>query len=146
MAVGVVDDSHPLGAGIKFILQIVAALIAIWHGVIIEAIASPFPFGDLLDGPQELHHGLAHCGFERAVALAVELPLDLVKAPAGGGGVDLHQVRHAGLLIRSVADGRVLLMDDPTVIMKQFKRAITDSDTERCVRYAPDEKPGVAGR
>lgn len=40
--------------------------------------------------------------------------------------------------------GRVLLMDDPTVIMKQFKRAITDSDTERCVRYAPDEKPGVA--
>ena len=40
--------------------------------------------------------------------------------------------------------GRVLLMDDPTVIMKQFKRAVTDSDTERCVRYAPDEKPGVA--
>ena len=27
VAVGVVDDSHPLGAGIKFILQIVAALI-----------------------------------------------------------------------------------------------------------------------
>ena len=46
VAVGVVDDSHPLGAGIKFILQIVAALIAIWHGVIIGAIASPFPFGD----------------------------------------------------------------------------------------------------
>ena len=23
-------------------------------------------------------------------------------------------------------------------------RSITDSDTERCVRYAPDEKPGVA--
>ncbi len=40
--------------------------------------------------------------------------------------------------------GRVLLMDDPAVIMKQFKRAITDSDTERCVRYAPEEKPGVA--
>lgn len=29
VAVGVVDDSHPLGAGIKFILQIVASLIAI---------------------------------------------------------------------------------------------------------------------
>lgn len=40
--------------------------------------------------------------------------------------------------------GRVLLMDDPDVIMKQFKRAITDSDTERCVRYDPEEKPGVA--
>ena len=40
--------------------------------------------------------------------------------------------------------GRVLLMDEPAVIMKQFKRALTDSDTERCVRYAPQEKPGVA--
>ncbi len=45
VAVGVVDDSHPLGAGIKFILQIVAALVAVWHGVIIQTIASPFPFG-----------------------------------------------------------------------------------------------------
>lgn len=40
--------------------------------------------------------------------------------------------------------GRVLLMDDPDVIMKQFKRAITDSDTEKCVRYDPENKPGVA--
>ncbi len=46
VAVGVVDDSHPLGAGIKFILQIVAALIAVWHGVLIEMIANPLPFGD----------------------------------------------------------------------------------------------------
>lgn len=45
VAVGVVDDSHPLGAGIKFILQIVAALIAVWHGVVIQIIANPFPFG-----------------------------------------------------------------------------------------------------
>lgn len=44
VAVGVVDDSHPLGAGVKFILQIVAALIAVWHGVIIQTIANPFPF------------------------------------------------------------------------------------------------------
>lgn len=44
VAVGIVDDSHPLGAGIKFILQIVAALIAVWHGVIIEMIANPLPF------------------------------------------------------------------------------------------------------
>ncbi len=44
VAVGVVDDSHPLGAGVKFILQIVAALIAVWHGVIIQTIANPIPF------------------------------------------------------------------------------------------------------
>ncbi|MBD5161878.1 MAG: undecaprenyl/decaprenyl-phosphate alpha-N-acetylglucosaminyl 1-phosphate transferase [Oscillibacter sp.] len=46
VAVGIVDDSHPLGAGIKFILQIVAALIAVWHGVLIEMIANPLPFGE----------------------------------------------------------------------------------------------------
>ena len=40
--------------------------------------------------------------------------------------------------------GRVLLMDDPTVIMRQFKRAITDSDTENCVRYDKENKPGVS--
>ena len=40
--------------------------------------------------------------------------------------------------------GRVLLMDDPAYIMKQFKRAITDSDTENCVRYDKENKPGVA--
>ena len=46
VAVGVVDDAHPLGAGVKFILQIVAALIAVWHGVIIQTIANPLFFGD----------------------------------------------------------------------------------------------------
>ena len=40
--------------------------------------------------------------------------------------------------------GRVLLMDTPETIMKQFKRAITDSDTENCVRYDKENKPGVA--
>ncbi len=40
--------------------------------------------------------------------------------------------------------GRVTLMDDPAFIMKQFKRAVTDSDTENCVRYDADSKPGVA--
>ncbi len=40
--------------------------------------------------------------------------------------------------------GRVLLMDSPDVIMRQFKRAITDSDTENCVRYDKENKPGVA--
>ncbi len=40
--------------------------------------------------------------------------------------------------------GRVLVMDPPEVIMKQFKRAITDSDTDNCVRYDKENKPGVA--
>ena len=40
--------------------------------------------------------------------------------------------------------GCVFLMDKPEDILRKFKRAVTDCDTERCVRYAPDEKPGVA--
>ena len=38
--------------------------------------------------------------------------------------------------------GRVLLMDPPDQIMRQFKRAITDSET--CVRYDKENKPGVS--
>ena len=40
--------------------------------------------------------------------------------------------------------GRVLVMDAPETIMRQFKRAITDSDTENCVRYDKENKPGVS--
>ena len=38
----------------------------------------------------------------------------------------------------------VLVMDKPEAIMRKFKRAITDSDTEHCVRYDPEHKPGVS--
>ena len=40
--------------------------------------------------------------------------------------------------------GVIYLMDKPEDIMRKFKRAVTDSDTENCVRYAPETKPGVA--
>ena len=43
-----------------------------------------------------------------------------------------------------IGNGVVYLMDKPEEIARKFKRAVTDSDTERCVRYAPSEKPGVA--
>ena len=45
---------------------------------------------------------------------------------------------------KSDPQGCVFLMDPPDEIARKFKRAVTDSDTENCVRYAPDEKPGVA--
>ena len=35
-------------------------------------------------------------------------------------------------------------MDDPAVIARKFKRAVTDSDRENCVRFDPENKPGVA--
>ena len=45
---------------------------------------------------------------------------------------------------KSNLEGCVILMDKPEEIMRKFKRAVTDSDTERCVRFAPQEKPGVS--
>ena len=45
---------------------------------------------------------------------------------------------------KSDPQGCVFLLDKPEDIARKFKRAVTDSDTEYCVRYAPKEKPGVA--
>lgn len=45
---------------------------------------------------------------------------------------------------KSIPDGCVYLLDKPEDIARKFKRAVTDSDTERCVRYDPENKPGVA--
>ena len=49
-----------------------------------------------------------------------------------------------GKMSKSVPDGCVFLMEKPEDIQRKFKRAVTDSDTERCVRYDPAAKPGVA--
>ena len=43
-----------------------------------------------------------------------------------------------------IGNGRICLMDAPEDIMRKFKRAVTDSDVERCVRYDSENKPGVA--
>ena len=40
------------------------------------------------------------------------------------------------------AQGTVLVLDEPDVIRKKFKTAVTDSGRE--IRYAPDDKPGVS--
>ena len=45
---------------------------------------------------------------------------------------------------KSEPDGCVFLMDSPDDIRRKFKRAVTDSDTERCVRFDPATKPGVS--
>ena len=42
-------------------------------------------------------------------------------------------------------NGCVHLLEKPEDIMRKFKRAVTDSDTgENCVRFDPENKPGVA--
>lgn len=41
-------------------------------------------------------------------------------------------------------NGTVYLLDRPEDIMRKFKKAVTDSDTKRCVRYDLANKPGVS--
>ncbi|MBQ9606898.1 MAG: tryptophan--tRNA ligase, partial [Lachnospiraceae bacterium] len=45
---------------------------------------------------------------------------------------------------KSDPNGCVFIMDDDDTIMRKFKRAVTDSDTENPVRYDRENKPGVA--
>ena len=44
--VGVIDDITPLPAWLKFIFQIIAALIAVFHGVVISVLSNPNIFSD----------------------------------------------------------------------------------------------------
>ena len=45
---------------------------------------------------------------------------------------------------KSEPTGCVTIMEKPEDIMRKFKRAVTDSDTENCVRFDPQTKPGVS--
>ena len=40
-------------------------------------------------------------------------------------------------------NGCVYVLEKPEDILRKFKKAVTDSDTERCVRYDPEQKRGV---
>ena len=40
--------------------------------------------------------------------------------------------------------GCIYILQKPEEIMRAFKKAVTDSDTENCVHYAPEKKPGVS--
>ena len=45
---------------------------------------------------------------------------------------------------KSDPDGCVFLLDKPEYIRRKFRRAVTDCDTENCVRFDPENKPGVS--
>ena len=45
---------------------------------------------------------------------------------------------------KSDPQGCVFVMDKPEEIARKFKRAVTDSDTEHCVHYDLQNKPGVS--
>ncbi len=62
----------------------------------------------------------------------------------GARVMDLLDPEHKMSKSDEIGNGRVCLMDKPEEIARKFKRAVTDSDTEHCVRYDPEKKPGVS--
>jgi tryptophanyl-tRNA synthetase len=62
--------------------------------------------------------------------------------PAGARVMDLQDPTKKMSKSLDSPQGTVLVLDEPKVIEKKFKRAVTDSDNE--VRYDPEAKPGVA--
>ena len=63
--------------------------------------------------------------------------------PAAGARVmDLQDPTSKMSKSAATDSGCVMMLDDPTVILKKFKRAVTDSDSE--VRYDVADKPGVS--
>ena len=63
--------------------------------------------------------------------------------PKAGAGV-MGLTAPDSKMSKSMPEGCVFLMEKPEDIARKFKRAITDSDTENCVRFDPVNKPGVA--
>ena len=63
--------------------------------------------------------------------------------PKTGARVMSHNAPESKMS-KSMPDGCVFLLEKPEDIMRKFKRAVTDSDTERCVRLDRENKPGVA--
>jgi tryptophanyl-tRNA synthetase len=67
---------------------------------------------------------------------------EAVTPPAGARVMDLQDPTSKMSKSSSSDTGCVFLTDEPALVMKKFKRAVTDSESE--VRYHPVEKPGVS--
>ena len=90
-----------------------------------------------------------HCELTRDVAIRFNnLYGDVFKVPepyiqkVGARIMSLNNP--TGKMSKSDPNGCVFLMENPDDIRRKFKRAITDSDTENCVHYDPERKPGVS--
>ncbi|HUF32838.1 MAG TPA: tryptophan--tRNA ligase [Acidimicrobiales bacterium] len=61
---------------------------------------------------------------------------------AGARIMDLQEPTRKMSKSATSPQGTVLVLDEPAVIERKFKRAVTDTETE--VRYDPESKPGVS--
>jgi len=67
---------------------------------------------------------------------------EAVTPTAGARVMDLQDPRSKMSKSATTDSGCVMMLDEPKAIMKKFKRAVTDSESE--VRYDIAEKPGVS--
>ena len=95
------------------------------------------------------HDQKQHCGLTRDVAQRFNsIYGDVFKIPepfipeTGARVMSLNAPDSK--MSKSMPEGCVFLMESPEDIQRKFKRAITDSDTENCIRFDPENKPGVA--
>ena len=75
------------------------------------------------------------------------VPFSLVEIPQlkNVSAFSEEQIREkeGELILRQIAPGdAVFLLDEPDVIRRKIKRAVTDSETE--IRFDPENKPGVS--
>jgi len=68
---------------------------------------------------------------------------EAVTPAAGARVMDLQDPTSKMSKSSTTDSGCIMMLDDPKVIMKKFKRAVTDSESE--VRYDVAAKPGVSG-
>ena len=90
-----------------------------------------------------------HCELTRDVAIRFNnIYGDVFKVPEPyipKVGARIMSLSNPGSkMSKSDPNGCVFLMEKPEDIMRKFKKAITDSDTENCVRFDPSNKPGVS--
>jgi tryptophanyl-tRNA synthetase len=60
----------------------------------------------------------------------------------GGRIMDLQEPENRMSTTRGTPQGTVRMLDEPDVIRRKFKSAVTDSGTD--VRHVPEEKPGIS--
>ncbi|MDO4572961.1 MAG: tryptophan--tRNA ligase [Clostridia bacterium] len=90
-----------------------------------------------------------HCELTRDIAIRFNnLYGETFKVPEAyipkAGARIMGLANPSAKMSKSDPNGCVFLLEKPEDVARKFKRAVTDSDTERCVRYDPEAKPGVS--
>ncbi len=99
------------------------------------------PVGDDQRQHIELARDIAERFNHRAGAEVLVVPEHVIP-PIGARIMDLQEPTNKMSKSIESPQGTILVLDEPSVITKKIKRAVTDADNE--VRFDPEAKPGVS--